>query len=52
MTPDISVSLEQVIALGCERVLTSGGENSALEGLPIIKKLVEQVHMNTVYSDI
>ncbi|ELT89647.1 hypothetical protein CAPTEDRAFT_151033 [Capitella teleta] len=42
MTSDIFEALENVISLGCERVLTSGGENTALEGTPVIRKLVEQ----------
>ncbi|MBN3273829.1 CUTC protein, partial [Polyodon spathula] len=43
MVRDPVVALETLIALGFERVLTSGGDTSALEGLPLIKKLVEQV---------
>lgn len=35
-------SLEDIIALGCERVLTSGGAATALEGVSTLKKLVEQ----------
>lgn len=42
MTKDIYSALERVIALGCKRVLTSGGENTALEGAPCIAKMVEQ----------
>ena len=42
MTSDIYGALENVIALGCKRVLTSGGENTALEGAPCIAKMVEQ----------
>jgi copper homeostasis protein len=42
MTCDINKALEDVISLNCERVLTSGGENTALEGTPVIRKLVEQ----------
>lgn len=42
MTRDIYDALENVISLGCERVLTSGGENTALEGTPVIRKMVEQ----------
>jgi copper homeostasis protein len=33
-------ALESVIAAGCERILTSGGENKAIEGKTLIKKLV------------
>lgn len=35
-------ALEDVIALGCERVLTSGGQASALEGAALIRGLIEQ----------
>lgn len=37
------VALETIISLGFERVLTSGLDSSVLEGLPVIKRLVEQV---------
>ncbi|CAI5654083.1 copper homeostasis protein cutC homolog isoform X2 [Oreochromis aureus] len=36
------VALEALISLGFERVLTSGCDSSALEGLPLIKRLVDQ----------
>lgn len=42
VTQNILQSLEDVISLGCERVLTSGGEATALEGTPTIRKMVEQ----------
>ncbi|OOG43227.1 copper homeostasis protein CutC [Rhodanobacter sp. C06] len=35
-------ALGDVIALGCERVLTSGGQASALEGASLIRELVAQ----------
>lgn len=35
-------SLEQVISLGCERVLTSGQKATALQGKTLLKQLVEQ----------
>ena len=37
-----SKALETLISLGFSRVLTSGQDSTALEGLPLIKKLVEQ----------
>lgn len=39
---DPSRALEDAIALGCERVLTSGGQASALEGAPLIRALLAQ----------
>ena len=35
-------SLEVVVSLGCDRVLTSGGESTALEGSLMIRKMIEQ----------
>ena len=35
-------ALEQIIALGCHRLLTSGQAPTAEEGIPLIRKLVEQ----------
>ena len=35
-------SLEQIVSLGCHRLLTSGQAPSAEQGIPLIKKLVEQ----------
>jgi len=39
---DLPQGLEDIIGLGCERILTSGGYNTAEEGIPVLKKLVEQ----------
>ena len=35
-------ALEQIIAAGCARILTSGHEPSAEKGIPLLRKLVEQ----------
>ena len=35
-------ALEQIISLGCHRLLTSGQAPTAEQGIPLIKKLVEQ----------
>ncbi|NXG46458.1 CUTC protein, partial [Psilopogon haemacephalus] len=43
MVHDPMVALETLISLGFERVLTSGCDSSALEGLSLIKRLAEQV---------
>ena len=41
LTRDPLSALEDVIALGCERVLTSGGQATAIEGAGLICQLVE-----------
>uniref|UniRef100_A0A8I6GF90 Copper homeostasis protein cutC homolog n=1 Tax=Rattus norvegicus TaxID=10116 RepID=A0A8I6GF90_RAT len=40
---DPMAALETLLTLGFERVLTSGCDSSALEGLPLIKQLTDQV---------
>lgn len=35
-------AMEQIIALGCERILTSGAQNTAEEGIPLLKELQQQ----------
>ena len=40
--PDPFAALEELIALGFKRVLTSGGAPTALEGADVIAKLIEQ----------
>lgn len=39
---DLSTSLEKVIDLGCNRILTSGGKKTASEGMNDLRKLIEQ----------
>ncbi len=39
---DFEKGLEEIISLGCERVLTSGGEITAADGIPILNKLVKK----------
>lgn len=39
---DFIKGMEDILALGCERILTSGGKDSAWEGKEIIKELVEK----------
>ncbi|XP_043568909.1 copper homeostasis protein cutC homolog isoform X2 [Chiloscyllium plagiosum] len=48
MVRDPMISLECLIALGFERVLTSGCDSTALEGLPTIKRLVEQAKQRII----
>ncbi|XP_028324763.1 copper homeostasis protein cutC homolog [Gouania willdenowi] len=42
MAHDPVVALEALVTLGFKHVLTSGCDSSALEGLPLIKRLVDQ----------
>ena len=42
MTRDPFRALEDVIATGCTRILTSGGCNTAMEGLATIRRLIAQ----------
>lgn len=42
MTPDYEEALENIIETGCNRILTSGQRNTALEGIEALKILVNQ----------
>ena len=42
MCRDPFQALEDIISLGCDRILTSGQQATAVEGIPLIKKLIEQ----------
>ncbi|MES2457765.1 MAG: copper homeostasis protein CutC [Bacteroidota bacterium] len=42
MSRDLFQALEDVIELGCERILTSGGAASSLEGTDVLARLIEQ----------
>ncbi|XP_021108847.1 copper homeostasis protein cutC homolog isoform X2 [Heterocephalus glaber] len=42
MVHDPVAALETLLTLGFERVLTSGCDSSALEGLPLIKRLIDE----------
>nr|WP_294871878.1 copper homeostasis protein CutC [uncultured Pedobacter sp.] len=42
MSNDLEKALEDIIELGCERILTSGGESSALKGVDVLAKLINQ----------
>ena len=39
---DPFAALEQLIELGCDRILTSGQQPDAVQGIPLIKELVQQ----------
>jgi copper homeostasis protein len=43
-TPEPEQALDALIELGVDRVLTSGGRPTALEGMDILKRLVVQAH--------
>jgi copper homeostasis protein len=42
MTSDYSKALEDIIETGCDRILTSGQKNTAIEGIKAIENLVKQ----------
>ena len=42
MTADPFAAMEDIIAMGCKRILTSGQANSAVEGTSLIRELVER----------
>lgn len=44
MSSDLEKALEDIIGLGCERILTSGGESSAIKGAATIAKLIKQAN--------
>ena len=44
MCRDAKKALKDLIALGCHRVLTSGQASTALEGIALLKELVEQAN--------
>ncbi len=41
MTADPMQALEDILDIGCERILTSGQRNTAVEGIPLLKTLVQ-----------
>lgn len=42
MCADMEQALEHIIDLGCERILTSGGKSTAIEGSPMIAHLISK----------
>lgn len=44
MTPDYLEALEDIIETGCDRILTSGQKNTAIEGIDNIEILVKQAN--------
>ncbi|MDR0604696.1 MAG: copper homeostasis protein CutC [Bacteroidales bacterium] len=41
---DLFQAMETIIELGCERILTSGGYNTAIEGIDVIGQLIEKAN--------
>lgn len=44
MTDNPFEALEDIISIGCERILTSGARNTAVEGAPLLKDLLERAN--------
>jgi len=42
MSADLEKSLEDIIEIGCDRILTSGGRTTAMEGSSIIARLIKK----------
>jgi copper homeostasis protein len=42
MCADMHQAMEDIIEIGCERILTSGGKSTAIEGARMIADLVEK----------
>ena len=42
MCADLNQALEDIIEIGCERILTSGGKSTAIEGVHVIAHLIEK----------
>lgn len=42
VTPDPFLALDQIIDLGFDRILTSGQEKTAYDGIPMIRELIER----------
>lgn len=42
LSANLSQALEDIIELGCDRILTSGGRSTAMEGAGIIARLIKQ----------
>ncbi|GHT10358.1 copper homeostasis protein CutC [Bacteroidia bacterium] len=45
---DLFQALEDIISLGCERILTSGGYDTAIEGAEILRQLIEKANSRIV----
>ena len=44
MSADLSRALEQVVTAGADRILTSGGAQTAIEGSTVLRTLVERAN--------
>jgi copper homeostasis protein len=45
---DLFQAMETIIELGCERILTSGGYDTAIEGVTVIRQLIEKANNRIV----
>jgi copper homeostasis protein len=44
MCKDMDQALEDIIEIGCERILTSGGKSTAMEGAGVIADLIKKAN--------
>src|SRR5579862_5938299 len=42
MSSDMNQALEDIIAMGCERILTSGGKSTVVEGIHVVAQLIKK----------
>ena len=49
MSSDLLKAVDVIKSLGFTRILTSGGESTALEGAPMIRAMVNKVKVRTVF---
>ncbi len=48
MCTDMDQALEDIIEIGCERILTSGGKSTAIEGARVIANLIKKAAGRTI----
>lgn len=48
MSNDLENSLKTLIRCGCKRILSSGGKNKALDGIEMLKKLLQQANQKII----
>ena len=50
VTPSLPQALEDAIAAGCDRILTSGGHSDVVEGTPCLSQLIVQANHRIVVA--